>query len=234
MRKTKTFLLFFLLGCTAPTVVADDALTYDRISLSVSASEEVNNDTLTATLYYQGQGRSAVKVAEKVNQMIAWGVTRAKKEQDIKVRTLDYQTHPIYQNGKLTGIWQVRQAFRLESRDAAKLSLLLGDLQEKLTIQHIGYQLSVEKRRQAEDGLTETVIRRFKQKAKLIAQQFGVNDFRIVSLNLSSSGNRGPMMSRMRSMDGIESAMAAAPPTLEAGEQLVHLGVHGVIELVRE
>ncbi len=233
MRKTKLFLLLFLLACVPLVGSADDKLTYDRVSLNVTASDEVENDTLTAILYYQRQGRNTSEVADKVNQVIGWGVERAKQEPDVKIQTLDYQTHPVYQNGKLTGIWRVRQSIRVQSKDVTKLSTLLGDLQEKLAIQHIGYQLSADKRRQVEDELTKTVITRFKQKAGLVAQQLDANDFRIVSLNISSSGSRGRPMPMMRAMDVMESKMAATP-ALEAGEQTVQIGVSGVIELIRE
>ncbi len=233
MQKTKLFLLLFLLGCVPLPGVADDQLTYDRISLSVTASDKADNDTLTAILYSRRQGRNTSEVADKVNQMISWGVARVKQEPDVKVQTLDYQTHPVYQDGKLTGTWRVRQSIRLESKNAALLSSLLGELQEKLAIQHIGYQLSADKRRQVEDGLTETAITRFKQKAGLVARQFDANDFRIVSLSISSSGLRGRPMPMMRTMDTMESKMAAAP-ALEAGEQTVQIEINGVIELVRE
>ena len=233
MQKTKLFLLAFLLLCVPLSGSADDRLTYDRISLNVTASDEVDNDTLVAILYYQRQGRNTSEVADKVNQVIGWGVERAKQEPDVKIQTLDYQTHPVYQNGKLTGIWRVRQSIRLQSKDVTRLSALLGDLQEKLAIQHIGYQLSADKRRQLEDELTKTAIMRLKQKAGLVAQQFDANNFRIVSLNISTSGSRGGPVPMMRAMDMMESKMAAAP-VLEAGEQTVQIGISGVIELVRE
>ncbi|MCF6324100.1 MAG: SIMPL domain-containing protein [Gammaproteobacteria bacterium] len=234
MKKAKMLLLLFLLNYVPLSAVADDTLTYDRISLDVTASEEIDNDTLTAILYFQRQGRNSADVADKVNQMITWGVERARQEQNVKVKTLDYQTQPLYQNGKLSGIWQVRQSFRLESKDVTRLSTLLEELQEKLAIQHIGYQLSADKRRQAEDTLTKTVIARFKQKARLVAQQFNANDFRIVSLNISSSGFRGRPMPMMRAMGGMLESDIASAPVLEAGEQTVQVGINGVIELMRE
>ncbi len=234
MKKVKLFLLLCLLGGVPLSALANDTLTYDRINLDVTASEKIDNDTLTAILYFQRQGRNSADVADKVNQVISWGLERARQEQNVKIQTLDYQTQPLYENGKLSGIWQVRQSFRLESKSVASLSALLGELQEKLAIQHIGYQLSVDKRRQAEDALTQTVIARFKQKAELVARQFNANDFRIVSLNISSSGSRGRPMPMMRAMGGVMESSIASAPALEAGEQTVQVGINGVIELVRE
>lgn len=233
MQKAK--MLLFLLCCAPLTVVvADDVLTYDRVSLAVAASEEVDNDTLTAILYYQRQGRNTADVANKVNEVISWGVGRVKQEQSVKIQTLDYQTHPVYQDGKLSGIWRVRQSFRLESKDVDSLSSLLGELQEKLAIQHIGYQLSADKRRETEDGLIKTAITRFRQKAELVSGQLGSSDFRIVSLNLSSSDSRGRPVPVMYARDGMMESKIASAPAIESGEQTVRVGVNGVIELVRE
>ncbi len=226
-------LLALLLGCLPLAAVAT-AESYDRITLAVTASDQVDNDTLVALLYYQSQGRDTAQVAERLNRAIAWGLERSRRESGIKVQTLDYQTSPVYENGKLTGIWRVRQSLRLESRDTTLLSGLLGELQEKLAIQHIGYRLSDDSRRRAEDGLIRTAIARFKQKAQLVAEQFEAADYRIVSLDISSSGTPVRPLAMRYAMDGVQQARMASAPELEAGEQRVSIGISGVIELVRE
>ena len=233
MKQAGLIAALLLLGCLPLTLAAEDTAGYDRITLGADASDEIDNDTLVAILYFQRRGRDTAQVADMVNQTISWGIERAREESGVKIQTLDYQTSPVYQNGKLTGIWRVRQSLRLESRDAALLSGLLGELQKKLAIQHIGYRLSEEGRRQAEERLTKTAIARFKQKAGLVAQQFDARDYRIVSINISSAGSRGRPVPMRYAMDGMEAKMASAPP-LEAGEQTVRIGISGVIELMRE
>ncbi|HFC52992.1 MAG TPA: DUF541 domain-containing protein [Gammaproteobacteria bacterium] len=234
MSKATGIIALLLLYCFSSGLAADDASSYDRVSLGAEASEEIANDTLVAILYLQQQGRNAAQVAERVNQAIAWGIERARERAaGIKIQTLGYQTSPVYQNGKLTGIWRIRQSLRLESKDSALLSELLGELQERLAIQHIGYQLSEESRGQAEQRLTEAAIASFKRKALLVARQFDARDYRIVSVNISPAGSRGRPIPMRYAMDGMETKMASAPP-LEAGEQTVRIGVSGVIELVRD
>jgi len=233
VRYMKFMVLLFLGYLPLMAFAEEGSSTYDRVSLGVSAGREVENDTLVALLYYQRQGRNTAEVADRVNRAIAWGVEQARQVEGVKIQTLDYQTYPVYEDGKLTGIWRVRQSLRLESRRVSTLSQLLGELQEKLAIQHIGYRLSDERRREAEDALTERAISRFRHKAMLVAQQFGASDFRIVSINISSSGSHGRPMPMMRVMGAMESKTAAAP-VLEAGEQRVQVGIDGVVELVRE
>ncbi len=219
--------------CWIPLLAtAGERSTYDRVSLEAVASDKVANDTLVAVLYFQSQGKAPAQVAERVNRAIAWGVAKAKQFSDIEVQTQNYQTSPLYQDGKLTGIWQVRQSIRLEGRDFEKVGALLGELQEKLAIQYLGYQLSTDRRREVEAGLTKRAIAYFKEKAELIAGQFGARDFRIVSVDISSaSGNRPTPM--IRSMAAMEARVASAP-VVEAGEREVQIRINGVIELVRE
>ncbi len=210
---------------------ATESMTYDRVTLDASATQEVENDTLVAVFYFQSQGKDPARAAERVNRTIAWGVKKIKQYPEIRIQTQGYQTLPIYHEGKPTGIWRVQQSIRLESRDFDSIASLLGELQEKLAIRYLGYQLSADRRREVETSLIQIVITRFKQKAKLVAHQFGAQDFRLVSVNISSPGHRPPVM--MRSMGAMEAKMATAP-VVEAGEQEVRISAHGVIELVRE
>ena len=106
----------------------EQPLTYDRISLSASASVQVENDTLVAVLYAQREGRDPAKLADEVNQHVRWAVDQAKQAAGITLKTLDYHTSPVYRDGKLSA-WRVRQSIRLESTDSAQLSTLIGALQ---------------------------------------------------------------------------------------------------------
>ncbi len=226
------FLLLFA-SCWPPLMLAAETpQAYDRVTLDATVSGKAKNDMLVAVLYYQSQGKNPAQVAERVNRVIAWGVAKAKQHPDIEVQTEGYRTSPVYQDGKLTGIWRVRHAVRLESRNFEKASTLLGELQEKLAIQYMGYQLSDEKRQEVERELMKRAIADFKERAGIIASQFGARDFRLVSVDISSTPG-SPPMPMVRSMAAMESKMAS-PPVIEAGEQMVRVHINGTIELVRE
>jgi predicted secreted protein len=209
-------------------VTADEQpLTYDRVSLAASAEREVSNDVLTALLYIQREGSDAASLAEEVNRAIEWGVAEAKKLPAVKVQTRDYRTHPIYSKQTLSG-WRVRQSMRLESVDAAGLGALLGRLQQRLALESLGYELSPERRTSVENELIGEAIAAFSARARLIAEQFGRRDYRLVSVDIGSGGT--PPRPYLRSA-ALPMRAESAAPTIEAGSQTVEVQVRGTIEL---
>ncbi len=200
------------------TALAETPLTYDRINLSVSAGESVENDILKAVLFAQQEGNDAARLAREVNRDISRAVKQAKGVAGVKVQTLEYSTSPIYRN----------QSIRLESRDAASLSKLIGSLQEHLGVSNISYALSPEGRKTIEDKLIARAISRFKQRAALISNEMEQSGYRLVQMNINGSGI-SPRPVQMRAM---AMALKGAPsPTLEAGSQRVVVNINGTIEL---
>ena len=206
----------------------DEPLTYDRINLSVSASVEVENDKLVAVLYFQREGSQAKKLADEVNRSIGWAVEKARKAPEVKVQTLEYHTNPIYRDRTLTG-WRVRQAIRLESRDAGRLSQLIGELQENLAVQSVGYDVSAEKRKEAENGLIAEAIEAFEKRAALITRQLERSDYRLVRMDINTS--EVPVRPIRMHARAMAAEASVAPPTVEAGTQTVTVSISGTIEL---
>ena len=220
--------LALALGLVCGGVTAEEqALTYDRISLSASAQTEVANDRMSAVLYLQREGQDAVPLAAEVNQAIEWAVAEAKRVTGVDVHTLDYRTQPVYGKQILTG-WRVRQSIRLTSADSGVLSALIGRLQQRLAVADIAYELSSDRRQQVENGLVEEAIGRFSERARLVAGALGRSDYRLVSLDVSTGGPaprpvfRGAVMAM---------AEAAPAPALEPGTETVLVQVSGTIEL---
>jgi len=228
--KWKTVLagpLLLLFAVAQPLMADEGPLTYDRVDLSVSASAEVENDTLVAELYAQREGQDAAELASAVNGDVAWAVGLAKKSPGIKVQTLAYRTDPIYRKQVLTG-WRVRQSLRLESRDGAKLSQLVGTLQQRLAVSNISYMISPDGRQEAEGELISEAITRFKERAKQVVSELERPGYRLVHMGVNTAGvPYRPQM--MRGMAMAEAASVA--PTLEAGSQRVQVTVSGTIEL---
>ena len=206
----------------------EQPLTYDRISLSANAGTQVENDTLVAVLYAQREGRDPAKLADEVNQQVRWAVERVKQAAGITLRTLDYHTSPVHRDGKLSG-WRVRQSIRLESTDSARLSTLIGALQEKLAVQSVSHSISPASRRQAENRLIAEAIGAFNARASLVTKALDRDEYRLVRMEVNTSDRPiypRPMRARTMSMEA-----AAAPPVLEPGTQEVRVTVVGTIEL---
>ena len=213
--------LWVLLGvvlASAAVAEEDKPLTYDRVSLSAAAESEVPNDLLTAVLFAQREGSEASRLAQEVNRAIDWGVEEAKKVPQVKVRTLEYRTHPVYNKQTLSG-WRVRQSIRLESADASLLSELVGRLQKRLAVDSIAYKLSPERRRQAENELIERALAAFTERAKLIAKQLWRPEYRLVKVDVNTGGTVPRPVYRSATM--AMRADAAPSPAIEPGTQTV-------------
>jgi predicted secreted protein len=234
MRKTLLKAHAWILGCLlfSPLALAGQAPTYDRVNLSASVGRAVENDTLVVILYAQEENRRADRAADEVNRRIASALKRAKATPGILVQTLDYSTSPIYQKGgsysgsRIDG-WRVRQSLRLESRDAAILSELTGELQEQLAISNIGYSVSPKKRQATEDALIGEAISGFRERARLISREMGQKDYRLVQMNINTS-HPSPRPQQLRAM-AMSAEMSA--PAMEAGTQRIEVQINGTIEL---
>lgn len=215
--------------CVTPAIAHEPTPVYDRINFQVSATKEVENDTLVAVMYHERSGQQPTSLADDVNKTIAWAVELAKKNSAIKVQTLNYRQEPLYKNQTVTG-WRVRQSIRLESTDAAALSTLIGELQQRLSIASLHYTVSLDVRRDVEDLLIVQALDRFKHRGKLISDELGRPDYRLVSIDINTSG-ASPKPMRMRSVSAMSESSSVAPPTLEAGVQTITVQVSGSIEL---
>jgi predicted secreted protein len=202
---------------------------YDRASFAVTAAAEVENDTLVAVLAAQRDGSSTRRLAADVNQAMAWALAKAKEVPGVKAQTLDYQTSPLYQKGVVTG-WRVSQSLRLEGRDAAAMSELIGTLQEQLHLQSVGYEVSRERRRQVEEKLVTEGIAGFQARARLVADGMKRQGYRLVQMDVGTNDGGMPLMRRAMPM-AVAEAQAAPPPAFESGTQTLSVTVSGTVEL---
>ena len=230
LRKVPLILAFVAaVSSTASAAAHDAAPTYDRINFRVTASRDVDNDTLVAVMYHERSGQKPASMADEVNRTIAWAVDLAGKTSGIKVQTLQYRQEPIYRNQSISG-WKVRQSIRLESEDVAALSELVGELQSRLSVSSLRYTISAEVRRKVEDELITQALDRFRRRGQLITGELGRPDYRVVNIDIVTSGG-SPAPVRMRTVSAMAESSGVTAPTLEPGVQLVTVNVSGTIEL---
>lgn len=213
----------------APAIVAahEAADHYDRVHLSASAQTRVQNDIAIATLYAQEEGSDAAGLSDRVNTRISEAVTLVKQHDAVQLQTSSYSTSPVYHSNKISG-WRVRQSIRLESRDMALLSNLVGELQQTLNLQSLGFAVSPELKNSTDDELINEALKVFEQRAKNITQQLGRRDFRIVDIKIGDSVDHYPR----RSFEAaVMSSDRVAAPSIESGEQTLEITVSGQIEL---
>ncbi len=212
----------------AGTCVAQPSVVYDQVDLTATAEREIENDELVAVVYAQAQAQRQAEAANSVNEDLRWALELAESTRGITAQTLQYSSYPVYGNNQQIVGWQARQSLRLESRDSDRLSELLGELQERVAIESVSYQVSRDAREAADDALIREALQSFNRRASLVAEELGRSGYRIVRININTGGGRAtPMAFRSNAM----AEAAVAQPALEAGTQTVSVNVSGTIEL---
>lgn len=222
LRQTCLALLTGMLLCTA----AGAGTTVD---LTAEASRPAANDMVRATVFAEASGSNPAELARRVNQDIAEGLKVIKARPGVSVKSGSQSTFPVYGQNQKIESWRVHSELILESRDAAAVSELLGQLQQKrLAVSGVSQLPTPETRRKVEDEATRDAIAAFRQRAAVVAEVLG-KPYKIRHLSIQQSGQMPPMpiMRASRAM----AADAAPPLPMEAGESLVTTTVSGQVEL---
>lgn len=227
-----------LLG--AMTVQAADEQLYNQISLRAEAGEDVQQDRMSVTLYVENQDADPAKLAAGITRTINDAIEKARKVDGIQISSGQRNSSPIYENKslksssdtqKLIG-WRERAEIRLQSSDFAALSSLTGELLTTLNMGGIQFSIADETRLKHEDQLIKAAITQFKQRAQLITESLGGTGYKIVRMDLNSSGNFYPTaMPRAYAAAG-SMKMDSAPIAVEAGTSRLAISADGQIEVL--
>lgn len=202
---------------------------FDRVDLSAAAFELAASDTLVATLYVQAEATRQSEVATEVNRTMSWALERVRSVPGVKSETLHYRVTPVYRQQVLSG-WRGRQSLRLESRDAAAVGELMTELQQRLAVESVRYDLAPETRTEIENRVIRRALAAFEARAALVSEALGRAGYRIVAMDVQTGGERPePIVLGARAMAAETAALAG--PVLEAGEQRVQVTVRGTIQL---
>ena len=107
-----------------------------------------------------------------------------------------------------------------------------GDLLNLLAVESIHYQASPDKMREVEETLIEEAVDAFTQRAKLITNQFGYKQYRLIGITINTAGQ--PIHAvRTRGHTMVMQAEVASP-VIEAGTQDIQITVIGTIEIQTE
>ena len=223
LRKTCLALLTGMLLCTA----AGAGTTVD---LTAEASRPAANDMVRATVFAEASGSNPAELARRVNQDIAEGLKVIKARPGVAVKSGRQSTFPVYSQNQKIESWRIRSELILESRDAAAVSELLGQLQQmRLAISDVSQLPTPETRRKVEDEATREAIAAFRQRAAVVAEVLG-KSYKIHHLSIQQSGQMPPMP-MLRASRAMAAEAAAPPVPMEAGESLVTTTVSGQVEV---
>jgi predicted secreted protein len=233
MRNKLQILLAWCLFAPAPLIAtAEEDEVRDRVSFSVEAGQDVENDRIEATLTVNAEDRDPVGLAETINESMDWALQRAREEQKVNAQTTAYQTYPVYDEHKIVR-WRGRQELQLDSKDVDRLSRLIGVLQERLQVQSLKFSVSPDARRSVEQALIEQALADFQKRAAVIVRSLGAKTYELVRIDIHTGGRRPPVPVRAEAM-AMTARAAAAPPAMEGGTSRVTVEASGSIRLLRD
>ena len=206
---------------------------FDRYTLQAEASREVDNDLMLAVLRVQDEDENSAALSERVNQTMLWALLQLENFPSVTSATRNYLTSPIYgdrSSGRVTA-WRSSQEVALEGADFEAMRIVIGQLQEKLKLVSMSFEPQKQTRQSAEDALIEEALAAFRARAGLISSAMQAGGYRVLRLNVMTSGGNVPPYPVAR-MAMADAAVESAPVAVSAGSASVSVSVSGEIALI--
>ena len=225
-RKALSCLFLAVVVWPLPSAFAQAPLT--RLYLQESASRDVEQNVLVATVQAHAESASPAEAQAAVNGTMLAAVDRARTKAEIRVATGSYSVYQrLDQDNRPVG-WVADQDLRLTSKDPAALLELAGSLQEMgLNLIGLGWQVDDDTRRKVQDELTIQAIATLRQRAQAIAKSVDMQVANIDTLRVGAAMEGPRPMMAMRA----EAAAAAPPPTALPDLETVQSHVEAEITL---
>jgi len=195
------------------------------LHLSQTAERTVMRDLLRIELRVEETGADARSVQPAINRRMAAALDRARQVQGVRVETGSYNVgEERPQNGPAR--WRGSQSLILTGKDADSMLKLAGALQsDGLSTSSLGYDVSPETVRGAEEDLTAEALAALDHRAASIAGFMHLAILRYRDLHVGNAETGGRPVPRF-------AAMAAAAPVAEPGEAVIRVMVEAELLLV--
>lgn len=222
-----------LLGLVSSPAILANEQPYNQVALRAEAQQDVAHDQMEVILYSEQQDTDAARLAQKITTALNQAVSQARQYPQVSIKLGSRSSYPIQdeKRQKITA-WRERAELRLESTDFAALSTLTAELLTTLKMSNMQFSIAAHTRLAREDQLLKEAISAFQARASLITEALGASSYKIVNLNLNSSGfARPPIYARSAKMLSAMSDESVVVPEVEAGSSQVSIIADGVIEV---
>jgi predicted secreted protein len=188
------------------------------LHLTQTAERKVVRDLLHVELRAEETGADPIALQSAINRRMAAALDRAHQVQGITVETGTYAVNEEQpQNGPVR--WRASQSLILTGKAADAVLKLAGTLQsDGLLMSSLGYEISPETVRGAEEDLTAEALAGLDHRAASIADRMHLSVLRYRDLHVGNAETGARPMPRF-------AAMAMAAPVAEPGEAVIRLTV---------
>ena len=187
------------------------------------AERAVTRDLLRVELRVEETGAEPRSVQAAINRRMAAALDRARQAAGVRVETGSYRVgEERPQNAPAR--WRGSQSVTLKGKDADAVLKLAGALQsDGLIMSSLGYDVSPETVRSAQDELTAEALAALDRRAASVAAAMHLSVLRYRDLRVGNAETEGRPMPRFAAM----AAAAPPPPVAEPGEAVIHVTVEG-------
>ena len=203
------------------------------VSLSATASTEVNKDWLSIAFSTTREGIDAAVVQSQLRQALDAALAEARKlakPGQVEVQTGGFSLYPRYapKGGGISG-WQGSTELIVQGRDTQAISQLTGRVQT-LSIARVAFSLSREAREKVEGDVAAEAIARFRSRADTVSKQFGFAGYTVREVSVSSDAGQMVPQPMMRAQAARVGGAEEGLP-VEAGKALVTATVSGSVQM---
>ena len=188
------------------------------LHLTQTAERKVVRDFLRIELRVEETGADPVALQSAINRRMVSALDRARQVQGVAVETGTYTVNEEQPpNGPSR--WRASQSLILTGKAADAVLKLGGTLQsDGLLMSSLGYEVSPETVRGAEEDLTAEALAGLDQRAASFADRMHLSVLRYRDLRVGNAETSAGPMPRF-------AAMAMAPPVAEPGQEKIRLTV---------
>lgn len=201
------------------------------LQLSASGQAEAPQDLLTLTLATTREGTDAAAVQGELSQAVDQALAVLRKDVQagqMEVHTGEFSVLPRYdREGRING-WQGRASVVLQGRDFARITQAAARA-SAMSVAGMGFGLSREQRERLEGQAQAQAIARFRAKAGEIARAFGLGDYTLREVSVSSDEQGDTPRPYGLNRVAMASAAPVAPP-VEPGRGIVRVTVSGSVQ----
>lgn len=229
MHFIRQFSIMLLLAIYTAGVFGSEPSTYNRVSFEVMEQKEVTNNEITVTMSIERDNQDASMLADEINQLLKTANATIRKFPTVTSSTSDYSIRPVYNKDNRLDHWRGASSITLNSKNNKDIISLVQILQETMTIKSTRYSVSADMREEIQTSMIEAALKKFNARAGLVSKSMGFKKFRLVSINISNSGNTPRPVYAMASSRAMSESIAA--PSFESGETTLSVVVSGTIEM---
>jgi predicted secreted protein len=201
------------------------------IQLQAEASRVVENDEMQAALYTELTEKDAVTLANKLNLITNQALQTAKVYRQVKVRSGNQSSYPIYDDKHQAKGWRGQTQIILTSQDFQQMSQLIAKLQSHLRLQNVSFEVSDAQRYKIETELHVEASNAFRERAQALLSSWNASQYKLLNVRFTSGGAIPQRRMSPMSMSFASKSADVATPEFAEGESTISVTAEGSVQL---